>query len=282
VIAPVRGPSLTRVIGVIAAREAAAALLGLGIYIALTVALLAATWMLMLEVRALQSGGLIVKADPFRSPLAVGMLVLSIFLSLSAAVSVARERESGTLEVLFYGPVDEPIYVLGKVFGLVTAYIVALPLLLLSLWLLALLSGFALTASVVLGAALSIVPAAAILGFGVLLSIGASRVRTAVLLLVATAALLLGIAVAYRMVLLVPIEDPASLVLPLRDALAALDMVARWVSPFAYLERVVEGSMSGAWRTLVISLAAAFAYALAMVGLAAYWLRRQGVHRAGD
>jgi ABC-type multidrug transport system permease subunit len=280
--ASVLGPARIRVIGVIAAREAAAALLGFGIYLALTVALFVATWMLMLEVRALQSGGLIVTADPFRSPLAVGMLVLSIFLPLSAAVSVARERESGTLEVLFYGPVDELIYVLGKVFGLVTAYMVALPLLLLSLWLLALLTEFALTASVLLGALLSIVPAAAIVAFGVLVSIGTSRVRTAVLLMVAVAALLLGVAVAYRMVLLVPVEDAASPVLPLRDALAALDTVARWVSPFAYLERVVEGAMSGAWRPLALGLAAAFIYALVTIGLAAYWLRWRGVHRAGD
>ena len=36
-------------------------------------------------------------------------------VSTSAAVSTARDREAGTLEVLFYGPVDEISYVLGKV-----------------------------------------------------------------------------------------------------------------------------------------------------------------------
>ena len=34
-------------------------------------------------------------------------VVLALFLAVSAAVSVARDRESGTLEVLFYGRVDE-------------------------------------------------------------------------------------------------------------------------------------------------------------------------------
>ena len=54
------------------------------------------------------------------------------------------------------------------------------------------------------------------------------------------------------MVLLVPIEDPSSPVLPLRDTLAALDAAARWISPFAWLERVVDGAMSGAWQSALL------------------------------
>jgi hypothetical protein len=129
---------------------------------------------------------------------------------------------------------------------------------------------------------LSVVPVAEIIGFGILLSIGLGRVRSAVLLLVGIVALLLGIEVAYGMVLLVPISDPASPVLPLRDALAALTTAASWISPFAWLERVVEGAMAGAWRDALASLAAALAYTVLMIGLAAFWLRRRGVWRRGE
>ena len=52
-----------------------------------------------------------------------------------------------------------------------------------------------------------------------------------------------------------PIEDPSSPVLPLRDALAGLDAAVSWISPFAYLERVVEGVVAGAWRTVLVGLA---------------------------
>jgi hypothetical protein len=147
-----------------------------------------------------------------------------------------------------------------------------------------LITGFALTPATIVGLALSIVPAAEVVSFGVLLSVGTSRVRTAVLVLVGVTALLLGAALAYRMVLLVPITDPASPgpVLPLRDALAALDAVIRWVSPFAYLERIVDGALTGAWRTALISLTAAVGYTLLMMAGAAYWLRRRGVYRRGE
>jgi ABC-type transport system involved in multi-copper enzyme maturation permease subunit len=267
---------------VIAWREARAVMRGLGGYVALTLALVAATWVLLIDVRALEAAGLVVLADPFRAPLAIAMLVLAVYLAISAAVSTARDRESGTLEVLFYAPVDEITCVLGKVGGLLVVYFAALPLLLTSFALLALITGFALTPATIVGLALSIVPAAEVVSFGVLLSVGTSRVRTAVLVLVGVTALLLGAALAYRMVLLVPITDPASPVLPLRDALAALDAVVRWVSPFAYLERIVDGALTGAWRTALISLTAAVGYTLLMMAGAAYWLRRRGVCRRGE
>jgi ABC-type transport system involved in multi-copper enzyme maturation permease subunit len=275
-------PSRTKVASVIALREARGAIRGIGGYIALTVALLAGTWILLVDVRALEAGGLLVLANPFGPALTVAMLVVALFLAVSAAVSTARDRESGTLEVLFYGPVDELIYILGKVGGLLMAFAAALPLLLVAFILLSLMTGFALTPKVLASLGLSIIPAAVIVGFGVLLSVGTSRVRTAVLLLVAVIAGLLGITVAYSLVLLVPISDAASPVLPLRDALAALDAVVRWLSPFSYLERVVDGVTSGAWRSAFVALVVAIAYAAVTIALAVLWLRRRGVQRSGD
>jgi ABC-type transport system involved in multi-copper enzyme maturation permease subunit len=278
VTAPARWPAA----GVIAWREAKAAMRGMGCYIALTLALIAATWVLLVDVRALKVAGLLVLTDPFRPSVAVAMLVLALFFAVSAAVSAARDRESGTLEVLFYGPVDEITYVLGKAGGLLLAYLAALPLLLASLALLSWMSGFALTPPILVSVLLSIVPVAEIVGFGILLSVGIGRVRSAVLLLVGVVGVLLGIEVAYGMVLLVPISDPSSPVLALRDTLAALDAAASWISPFAYLERVVDGAMRGTWQSALLSLAAAVVYAVLMIGLAAFWLRRRGVWRRGE
>ena len=270
------------VISVIAWREAKSAMHGIGGYAVLTIALVGATWIHLVDVRALKAGDILVLADPFAPPLSVAMLVLALFLAVTAAISAARDRESGTLEVLFYGPVDEISYVLGKILGLLITYIAALPLLFISLALLALISGFSLTPIIFVSLLLSIVPAAEIIAFGVLLSIGTNRVRSAVLLLLGVMAVLLGVTVAYAMVLRIPIEDPSSPVLSLRDALAALDAGVSWVSPFAYLERVVNAAVIGAWRTALLSLVAAIAYTAVIIALAAFWMRRRGVHRRGE
>jgi len=275
-------PTRWSVASVIAWREAKAAMRGWGGYLALCDATLAAAWMLIIETRALNASGILVRADIFSAPLAASLLVMALFLAVWAAVSAARDRESGTLEVLFYSPVDELSYILGMVGGLILAYLASLPVLLASLFLLALITGFTLTPGVLAGLPLSVLPAAEIVSFGVLLAVGTDGVRGALLLLTGVAVLLFGVAIGYRMVLLFPIEDAASPLLPLRDALAALNLVVEWISPFAYFERIVAGVTSGAWRTAAISLAAAILYTAAAIGLASVWLRRRSVVGRGE
>jgi len=275
-------PGRFAVAGVIARRELQTAIRGIGGYFALSVALVAGTWILLVDVRALAIGGLLALANPFGPSLTIVLLVVALYLALSAAVSTARDRENGTLEVLFYGPVDETAYILGKVGGLLAAFVAALPLIFVAFVLLSLMTGFALTSKMLVSLVLSVVPAAEIIGFGVLLAVGASRVRTAVLVLVAVIAVLLGINFAYNLVLLIPIADASSPILPLRDTLAALNEIVRWLSPFSYFELVVDGVTRGAWRSAGLGLAAAIAYAAVVIALAVLWLRRRGVQRSGE
>jgi ABC-type transport system involved in multi-copper enzyme maturation permease subunit len=275
-------PTRWTVACVIAWRDAKAAMRGWGGYLALSAATLAAAWTLIVEMRALEAAGILVRSEIFRAPLAASLLVLALFLAVSAAVSAARERESGTLEVLFYAPVDELSYVLGKVGGLLVAYLAALPVLLACLFLLDLATGIPLTVDAVASLPLSLIPAAEIVSFGVLLSIGTEGVRSALLLLLGIVILLFSVSIGYRLVLLLPIDDPSSPLLPLRDALAALNAVVLWISPFAYFDRIVVGATEGAWRTALLSLAAAALYTAAAVALAAAWLRRRTVLRRGE
>jgi ABC-type transport system involved in multi-copper enzyme maturation permease subunit len=275
-------PTRWSVAGVIAWREAKAALRGWAGYLALSAATLAAAWMLLLEVRALRAAGILVRSEIFQAPLAASLLVLALFLAVWASASAARDRESGTLEVLFFAPVDELAYVSGKVGGLLIAYTALLPILLACLLLLALITGFSITPGVVASLVLSFIPAAGIVSIGVLLSVGTQGVRSALLLLIGVVFLMFAVSIGYRLVLLIPIEDPASPVLPLRDALAAANAVVQWVSPFAYLERIVAGVTSGAWRTALVSLLVAILYTAAAIGLAAVWLRRRTVLRRDE
>ena len=98
-------------------------------YVALGFALGLAGWMLSNDVALVRSNGLMVNAAPFQGPLLGALLVLSSFFAFSAVLSVARERDRGTLEVLFYGPIDETTYLGGKLVGLMGAYVAMMPML---------------------------------------------------------------------------------------------------------------------------------------------------------
>lgn len=278
------GALLTRLhtSGVVAQREVQALVRGMAGYAALAIALVAAGWFLATDLERVRANGLLVQGNPFQAPLLVAVVALSIFLAISAVVSVARERERGTLEVLFYGPIDEPAYIAGKFAGQVVGYLLALPVLTVSFLLISLLTGFRFSNLLLVSLVASVVPAAEVVAFGLLLSVVAGRLRSAILLFIGVVVLFLSSAVAYGVVSSIPVESPASPILPLRDALAALDALVDWLSPFAYFDRVLENVALGAWPPAITALLAGLGHAAVSLGLAAAGLRWRGVRRKGD
>ena len=97
----VRGALADRlhVASLLAEREVQTLVRGIGGYVALTVALVAVAW-LSAPTSSGRASSLLVHHNPFRVPLLAATLVLSVFLAISAVVSVARERERGTLEAV--------------------------------------------------------------------------------------------------------------------------------------------------------------------------------------
>ncbi|MBI2755536.1 MAG: ABC transporter permease subunit [Chloroflexi bacterium] len=261
----------------IASRECQALLRAPTGYVALVLALLGAGWLVDNQLEGARAAGLLVLDRPFQVPMFGAILITSVFLAVSAVVSVARERERGTLEVLFYGPVDEIAYVVGKLLGQMAAYVASVGVLLVAFLLLSLASGFILSATTLLGLLVSIGTAGEVVAFGLLLSVLAGRLRSAVLLFFGIATLFVSIAVAYSVALLVPVEGPTSPILPVRNALAAINALVSWISPFAYLERALSAAALGAWGGVATTLSEAMVYTLAALVAAAFILRRRGV-----
>lgn len=271
-------PALSHVIKHMILREFFAIVSGLGIFAAVSVSMLAALWLLLIDVRTLEVAGIFVSDDPFRNPLSAALIILTSYLSISATVSTARDREIRTLEVLFYAPVDEISYVLSKVLAHVLAFIAMLPLIGGVLFLFAKFAGFILTANTLAGLIFAVLPATMMLGLGVLLATLTSRVRTAILLLGAAFLLFIGSALIYAVVLTVPIDNPSSPIISLRDALASLNAGMRWVSPFAHLQRIVsDGLSAGSWYPVVLRTLLSLLGAAILVASAALLLRLRGL-----
>jgi ABC-type transport system involved in multi-copper enzyme maturation permease subunit len=89
-------------------------LAGWGIYVVTTLVVACAALIIMGYHGSISEDGLLVTGSPLNFPFYLTVIVTGIYLSLAALIAVARERESGTMEVLFYGPVDPASYVAGK------------------------------------------------------------------------------------------------------------------------------------------------------------------------
>ena len=70
----------------------------------------------------IESNGLYPMPDLFSFPYRWVIILTGVYLAFSAVVAIARERESGAMELLFYGPVDNVSYVIGKYSAQLTVY----------------------------------------------------------------------------------------------------------------------------------------------------------------
>ena len=269
-------------IRVLAGREFNMTMRSSSTYAVLGVALGLAGWMLSNDVALVRSNGLMVHAAPFRGPLLGALLVLSFFLALSAVLSVARDRDRGTLEVLFYGPIDETSYLAGKLFGLLGAYLAMMPMLLTGLAVLSIFTRFEIGPRLIAALALSLIPAAGIVTVGLLLSAMAKRVRSSILFFIVAVGLFVGAGVSYSFVSRIPVDDPASPVLPLRDALRAVDTALSQISPFTYLEQIFDWANIGSWSAVGRSLALSLFGTIILAILARLALRWRGVRTRED
>lgn len=266
----------------VARRELGLSVTGVGASVAAAVALLAAGWIVSNDVSAIRASDLLVLEQPFRTSAAAAVLLVSMFIGVSAVVSVARERDRGTLEVLFYGPIDELSYIVGKLLGQLGGYVAILAVVIAGLLLLSFLTGFAMTGSVIAGLILSVAVAAQVVAFALLLSVLGGRVRSGVLLFIGVTVILVAITLGNQAVAALPIESATSAVIPVRDALAALQSVVAWISPYVALERTIDSIALGAWTTTTLVSVLCVGYAVIATLAAAALLRRRGVRARGE
>ncbi|HBY97956.1 MAG: hypothetical protein M5U01_11760 [Ardenticatenaceae bacterium] len=271
---PLRGRSIQR----IARQEIRDALLGWGVYLTAGAGLLLAVLLVYNSARFVAGSGLQILARPFLSPLVAASTLALLYVTVVATLAIARPREQGALQVLFFAPVDA--------IGLVGAYFVAgiVVYLLLVLLLVPLLVLLALLTNVFLPPALlwGLLPSVGVAGlavaFGIFLSAVAGSSRSAVLLLVTVVILLFAIQGGYTALLNVP---PTSryydALLFLRVFLRVLNDLLLWVSPIGMLGHCLDAALRNDLLLLLRDSVRAVAVSLVWLGLAVWAVRRRGV-----
>jgi ABC-type transport system involved in multi-copper enzyme maturation permease subunit len=245
--------------------------------VALGVALTAATLAVRGTRDEVAREGLATRASPLYFPLFVATLVLSFALAVSSVTGIARERESGTLEVLFYGPVDEAAYVVGKFGSQVLAYLALCPWLVAAFAAYSWLTNLRFSADLLLGILLSVLAAACTVAFGLFLSTFCGSLRAALLLLVGVGAVLLGVQGGSW--LLAGLPERTGTLAVLAGTLAAANRVVALVSPYSYLDRGMEAALVGDPGAYAVAVVSSLLYATALLGGAIWCLRWRGVRR---
>jgi len=224
--------------------------------------------------------GLLVLAEPFGLPVYLGTLLLSVFQAVSAAITVARDREQGAIELLFYGPVSSQTYMVAKLGAHIVLYLWLTVLVGVCDLLFMAVTGLRVGGTVVWAVILSVGTAAAAISLALAVAAVIRRLRAVVLAVLGLTTLSIGLQVVVEVLARVPTSEfHVSPVQVMRVTALTLSAVTGWVLPFAYFNRGLSALLRGDALSYLGTLGACGAYAMAMLGAAWIGLDRTGARR---
>ncbi len=253
---------------------------GIGIFIILFSALLTGAVLLNNSTRFLEKNLVLVDKEPLFLPIYLSGVVLSIFIGLLASMRVARELDKGTLELLFYGPVESRQYLSGVAIGYMGIGLASVLVILFWAKLSEMLLNLAPDAKL-FGLLLSVfLMICAFLALSLLIAILGGKARNAIAYFVLAVFLLLSFQIGDSLLSTLLLggsataTDALSLV---RKILYSVNEVLRWLSPFQITFEAAQNLNHGAITKYLIGNILLIAETLILMTFAILRLAGKGV-----
>lgn len=265
---------------VIAKRELKSTLYGTGIYITLTAIFLAASYFFVnSSVSNVLDAGVLALRNPITEPFFFSIGLAATYLGLCSALTISRERDQGTLEVLFYGPVDAVSYIASKYLHQLLAFVVVLAFATLNFFLVAQVTNFGFSSGFLWVLILSVFLTSCMVSFGILLSVSTRRMAVSVVLFLGLVLFFYGFRVAHTIVMNITGRDLPIIIVYIRMILDNLNAVVRWISPLSYFDRGMLAAYMGDTAQYLLSLLSSTVYTLILLALSVWIFKKKGVRR---
>lgn len=266
-------------IWVLSKRELRSTLYGFGVYLAILISLLISAVILQNYLKAVGHHRMLISASPLAHPLFIATSVCAIYLALTSVTSIARERDTRTLEALFYGPVDHVSYILGKYVKSMLSYV----------FIVFFLAGYFVFMSRVLNLGLStkflgvlllsFFLSSCVVSFGIFISTLTQSVRTSVLVFLGIVGGLITIQVTHGMLVRMAPENLPPPLIYLRNTVSIVNGGVKWVSPFHYLLSGREAVSLGTVRGYAVSGSSSVIYSAVALVLSLVVLKWRGIRK---
>lgn len=261
-------------------RELRSTLYGLGLYVVMTLIFLGAAYLSIRQsLVSVVENGLMVLPNPITQPFFLTVGLASTYLGLCAAIAISRERDQGTLEVLFYGPVDTVSYVLGKYIHQILAFLVMLAFSVINFVAVSLVTNLGFSRNFIGILLLSVFLASCMISFGIFLSAITRRMVVSIILFLGLVLFFIAFWVAHAWVMSIPGKDLTTLTIFARVVLDNLNTVLQWISPLSYLARGSTAIAMGNVGQYLLSIVSSVLYTVVLLGLSIYAFERKGVRR---
>ena len=248
-----------------------------GIYIVAFLSFIASSFILKNYLDSIQADNILISADPLNYPLFISVVIISLYLAILSAVSISREKDQGTLEVLFYGPVSSSTYILGKYIKDILTYLVMVVFFLVYFWGVSLLTNLGFSYGLLKTILVSIFSVSCIVSFGLFISSLTGKMRNSIIWLVGILGLFLAVQLGQTVLLGMPEESMSPVLTYLGDTLSVVSQGINWISPFSYLTRGIDAVYLDSTLLYGLNILYSLVYSAVLLSLSILILKRKGV-----
>jgi hypothetical protein len=230
----------------------------IGLFIAISVSLVAASLILVNEFQVLELNIIAVKQQILAAPILVMSLIISLFLGISASVNFSREYDKGTLELLFFGPVDEIAYILASFWAQIQLF--GMCIIDIFIWsnVIVWLFNLNFDLNVLLILLGCVLMAMEIIAFGILSAVWGGKTRNSLVVYILFLLIIGGVQIGDNIVSSMVTLSSSTITDPLiflRNVLKTANNILKWVSPYAQLQRSIQALLNGVWFEFGLILA---------------------------
>ena len=253
---------------------------GVGIYLAIFVSLLISSLLLKNYLDGIKDQGMLMMSDPLNYPLFITTLISSFYLAIISSISISREKDHQTIEVLFYGPIDYVSFVIAKYVNGIIAYLIMVLFFLVYFFFISFLTNFSLSFNFARLIILSIFLASCMISFGLFLSSLTTRIRSSIISFIGIAVGFFAVQILYRILGGTKPELLSTPLLYLRNIMEVFYVwCIQWISPFSYFDRGLTAVSLGIYWEYVISIISSLLYSIIMVLFSILILRKKGIEK---
>ncbi len=235
------------IIRVLALRNFLDNIFSIGIYIAISGIVAGASFILLAFRNVAMQDHLLVLNSPFNFALIVAAILLSTYLGVVSCTTISRERENGTLFILFTGPVNRVNFILGHYLSQILSLSFIMFVLLVDFILVALFTEFILSPYILVGVVYSVVVMAGVIMLGAFLAVAIGKNKAAVLslLIIVSTGILLQSLDGFLYAPGIQSANPTLLIIG--NVAHTLNSVFEWISPFSYLVNGLQAFSDQNW-----------------------------------
>ncbi|MCD6231449.1 ABC transporter permease subunit [Candidatus Aerophobetes bacterium] len=251
---------------------------GIGVYLAIFISLLISSFILKNYLDGIKDKGMLMMTDPLNYPLYITALISSFYLALMSSLSISREKDHRTIEVLFYGPIDHASFVIAKYINDILVYLIMTLFFLAYFFLISFLTNFTFSFSFVKLIILSIFLASCMISFGLFLSSLTTRIRSSIILFLSITLGFFAIQMLYGILSNTKPELLSTPFLYLRNIIEVFyRWCIQWISPFSYFDRGLKAVSLGIYKEYGISIGSSLLYSALMIIFSILILKKKGI-----